>query len=131
MPMMENTTRLKTWVGNYSFAVDGGGTGAKTLRSEDGPIPTGSVVTGGYLDVTTAFTTAASGEAAVAVEGAGDLIAATVVSGAPYSTTGRKDVIVDATGSTAIKTTAARSPTLTISVGAITAGVAKLVLFYV
>lgn len=131
MPMMENTTRLKTWVGEYSFAIDAGGTGAKTWRSNDGPIPAGSVITGGYMDVTTAFTAAANGEAAVSVEGANDLISATVVAGAPYSTTGRKDVIVDATGSTAIKTTAARSPALTISVAAITAGVAKLVLFYV
>jgi hypothetical protein len=131
MGIIGGTGRVKSWSGNYSFAVDAGAVGPITLRSNDGAIPNGSIVVGGFLDVTGAFTTSASGEAAIAVNSAGDLVAATVVSGAPYSTTGLKDLVVDASGSTAIKLTADRSPTLTISVGAITAGICRLVLFYV
>lgn len=130
MAIMEGTRAVKTWIGDYSFAVDGGGTGTITLRSESGPIPTGAVVVAGYLDVTTAFTTAASGTGAISVNSAGDMVAATIVSGAPYSTTGLKDIVPTAIGSTSVKTTASRAPTFAIAVGAITAGVFKLVLLY-
>jgi hypothetical protein len=130
MAIMEGTRAAKAWTGEYSFAVDGGGTGTYTLRSNDGPIPSGSYVTGGVLDITAQFTTAASGQGAIAVEAANDLVSATIVSGAPYSTTGQKDIVPDATGSTAIQLTAARSPTFAISVGAITAGAFTLVLYY-
>ena len=131
MAIIENTRSPKTWIGTYSFARDGGAVGAITLTSEDGPIPNGSLVTSGVLDVTTAFTTAASGTGAISVNAADDVVAATIVSGAPYSSTGRKSVIPVATGATAIKTTAARSPAFTIATGAITAGAFKLTLYYV
>jgi hypothetical protein len=130
MPIIEGTRGLKSWTGSYSFAVDGGAIGAIVLRSNDGPIPNGSVVTGGVLQVTTALTTGDAAEGALHVNAANDLVSATVVSGAPYSSTGNKDVIVDATGSTAITLTASRSPTFTISVGTVTAGVFSLTLFY-
>ncbi len=130
MAIMEGTRALKVWQGDYSFAVDGGDTGTYTLRSNDGPIPAGSYVVAGVLDVATGFTTAASGTGALAVEGANDLVSATVVSGAPYSTTGNKSILPVATGATAIETTAARNPTFAIAVGAITAGVFKLILLY-
>lgn len=130
MPTIEGTRNLKSWVGEYDFAIDGGAVGAITLRSEDGPIPNNSYIIASALDVLTAFTTAASGQAAVAVNSAGDLIAAAVVSGAPYSTTGLKSTTQVGTGATMIKTTAARSPTITISVGAITAGKCRLVITY-
>jgi hypothetical protein len=101
-----------------------------TLRSDDGPLPNGSYVTGGLLDVTTQFTTGTSATGALTVEGANDLVSATIVSGAPFSTTGQKDIVPDATGSTALELTAARNPALVVGTGTITAGAFKLVLFY-
>jgi hypothetical protein len=130
MAIMEGTRSPKAWTGTYSFARDGGAVSTITLTSDDGPIPNGAVVTGGVLDVTTLFTTAASGTGAISVNAANDLVSATIVSGAPYSTTGQKDIVPDSTGSTAIKTTAARSPTFAIATGAITAGAFTLTLYY-
>jgi hypothetical protein len=130
MAIMEGTRAAKTWTGEYAFGTDGGAEGAIVLRSNDGPIPSGAYVTGGVLDVTAGFTTGASGTGALHVNGANDLVSATIVSGAPYSTTGQKDIIPDSTGSTAIELTAARNPTFTIATGALTAGAFTLVLFY-
>jgi hypothetical protein len=130
MSVIEGTTKLKAWKGSYDFAVDGGAVGTITLRSVDGAMPIGSVVEGGYFEVNTGFTTGASGTGALQVEGAGDLLAATIVSGAPWSTTGRKSVLPAFTGATTLKTTAARKPAFVIATGAITAGKFDLVLFY-
>lgn len=115
----------------YDFAVDGGGVGAKSMRavgSTPGSLPSGFVITDSIVEILTPFTTAASGQGAVAVESAGDVVAAAVVSGAPYSTAGRKAGIPQS-AATSVKTTAARTPSFTISVGAITAGKLYLVLF--
>jgi hypothetical protein len=130
MPIIEGTGRLKTWTGNYSFAVDGGATSTITLRSNDGPIPNGAVVVGGVLSVTSGFTTGTSATGALQVNAANDLVSATIVSGAPFSTTGNKDIVPDATGSTAITLTAERNPALVIGTGTVTAGVFSLVLYY-
>lgn len=130
MPIMEGTKGLKSWRGDYSFAVDGGAIGAIILRSNDGPIPAGSIIWGGTLEVTTLFTTGSAATAAVHVEAANDLISATVVSGAPYSTTGRKAIIPVMTATTTVKTTVPRAPTITIATGTVTAGVARLILLY-
>jgi hypothetical protein len=67
---------------------------------------------------------------AISLEGANDLVAATVVSGAPYSTTGRKSVIPAATGLTSVKTTVARALVATIAVGTVTAGKGRVVVAY-
>jgi hypothetical protein len=131
MPIIEGTRSPKTWRGSYSFAVDGGAIGTITLRSDDSAIPSGSVVTGGYLDVTTLFTTGTAATGALQVQTANDLQTATVVSGAPFSTTGVKDLVPDETGSTAIKLTANRSPAFLIASGTVTAGAFTLVLNYV
>lgn len=133
MPIIEGTTGLKTAVGEYDFAVDGGAIGAITLRStgsNSNQIPAGAVVTGGYLEIDTLFTTGTSATMAISIEGAGDLVAATVVSGAPYSTTGRKSIIPAATGATSVKTTVPRSLVATIAVGTVTAGKGRVVVFY-
>lgn len=131
MPIIEGTGRYKTWTGDYSFAVDGGAVSTITLRSNDGPIPSGSYITGGFVDVTdTPDSANSTATIAITVEGANDIISAAAVSGAPWSTTGRKDIVPDATGSTAIKTTAARSPGAVVAVQALTEGVFKVVLFY-
>jgi hypothetical protein len=131
MPIQEGTRGLKTWKGTYSFAVDGGAISTITLRSDDGPLPKGSVVVAGYVDVATAPTSGGAATIAVQVEGAGDTVAAAAVSGAPWSTTGVKNVIENATGSTAVKTTAERGPKIVIAAATLTAGVFTVVLLYI
>lgn len=135
MPVIEGTSRVKTAMAELDFAVDGGAVSSITLRAADvngGTVPIGSVITSGYVDVLTALTSS-GGTATVALtlEGAGDLVAAAAVSGAPWSTTGRKSIVPVATGATAVKTTAARALTATIAVQALTAGKLRVVVFYV
>lgn len=130
MSVSEGTTELKTWKGVYDFAVDGGAVSTIPLRSNDGQIPNGSIVLGGWLEVETGFTTGASATGAIQVEAANDTVNATSVAGAPFSTTGRKSIIPVFTGATTLKTTAARSPSLVIGTGAVTAGKCNLVLVY-
>lgn len=130
MPTMEGTARLKTWEGAYDFDVDGGATGTIVLRSDDGPLPIGAYVTGGLMDVTDALDSGGSATGAVQVNAANDIINAAAFDGAPWSTAGQKDIIPDATGSTAIELTAARQPAFVIGGADLTAGAFKLVLFY-
>src|SRR2546423_100813 len=130
MAIIEGTKLLKTYVGEYDFAVDGGAISTITLRSNDGPIPNGSVVEEGYWETLTGFTTGTAAVMGVQVEAANDLIASTIVSGAPYSTTGQKSILPVATGASSVKTTAARSPAVVIATGTVTAGKGRLVLHY-
>lgn len=135
MPVIEGTSRIKEASGEYDFAVDGGAVSTITLRSAGGAslgntIPAGSVITGGYLEVDTAVTSGGAATLGVNSEGAGDLVAGTVVSGAPWSTTGRKSLIPAFTGATSLKTTAARSLAVTVGVAALTAGKFRVVVFY-
>jgi len=96
-------------------------------------LPIHAIVVGGFFDVNTAFTTAASGQLAIHVQGANDIQAAAVVSGAPFSTIGRKAIVPKANTpeSTSVKTTAAREITCTVSVGALSAGKLTGYLYYV
>jgi hypothetical protein len=130
MPTIEGTRALKTWVGEYDFAVDGGAISTIPLRSNDGPIPTGSYISQSVVDVLTPFTTGTAATAALTAEAAGDIVAATVVSGAPYSTGGLKSTVQVGTGATMIKTTAARSPSIVIATGTVTAGKLRLIIEY-
>lgn len=130
MAVIEGTRLQKTWKGEYDFAVDGGAISTIALRSDDGPIPNGSYIESGVLDVLTPFTTGTAATAALTVEAANDIVSATIVSGAPYSTTGNKSIVPAGTGATAIKTTAARSPSIVIATGTVTAGKCRLVLIY-
>jgi len=135
MPVIEATRKLKTAVGEYDFAVDGGAIGAITLRSAANDslgnnIPAGSVIQGGYIEVDTLLTTGTAATGAISVQSANDLQTATVVSGAPFSTTGIKSITPAFTGATAIKTTAARSLTFTIATGTVTAGKFRVVVYY-
>src|SRR6185503_15870237 len=107
MSVIGGTQDLKVYSGEYDFAVDGGAIGTIVLRASpgsQGPIPAGAIILGGLMEVDTLFTTASGATMAITVEGAGDIIAATVVSGAPYSTTGRKSIIPVFTGATTVKT---------------------------
>ena len=126
MAVIPGTRNFKSWVGFYDFAVDGGGTGTITLRSNDGPIPIGSVILDGYLDVTTACLSA-TGTIALQAEAAADLLAATAQAGL---TLGRKSIIPSGAGANAVKTTADRQPAMVIATAAFTAGVFTLVLQY-
>lgn len=128
-PVIEGTDRLKTVEAVYDFAVDGGAVGTITMRNDDSTgnsVPNGSVVTGGYVDVETSALSG-TGTIAITLESAGDVLAATGQAGL---TAGRKSIIPAGTGATSIKTTAARSITLTIATAAFTAGKLRVVLFY-
>jgi hypothetical protein len=130
MAVIEGTGDIKTYRGEYDFAVDGGAISTIPLRSSDGPIPAGSYILSGVLDVLTGFTTGTAAVAGLQAEAANDLVASTIVSGAPYSTTGLKSIIPVGAGATAVKTTAARTPSMVVATGTITAGKCRLVLIY-
>lgn len=135
MSIMAGTTALKEAAGEFDFAVDGGAVSTITLRSKKNvstgnTIPAGSVIMGGYVEVDTVFTSGGAATVAITAESAGDLVAAAAVSGAPWSTTGRKSQIPAFTGATTVKTTARRSITLTIAAATLTAGAGRVVVFY-
>lgn len=124
------TPSLKVARARWDFSVDGGAVGDIAIGST-GQIPAGAYIVGGYAQVDTAVTGGGSATLAIKVEGAGDIVAAAAVSGAPWSTTGFKDIVPDSTGSTVVVTTAARTITATVGTAALTAGVVDVVLFYV
>lgn len=126
MPIMEGTRALKTWAGDYDFAVDGGAIGTIVLRSNDGQIPAAAVIEGGVLDVGTSCASA-TGTMALQIEAAADTLAATAAAGL---TAGRKSLIPAFTGATTLKTTVPRSPSLVIATAAFTAGAFRAIVFY-
>lgn len=115
----------------YDFAVDGGAIGTIPISDGQDKIPANAVILGGFVEVDTAVTSGGAGTLAIQVESAGDIIAAAAVSGAPWSTTGRKSVIPVFTGATTVKTTAARDISAVIAAAALTAGVVDVTLFWV
>lgn len=120
---------VKVARGRYDFAVDGGAVSTIDLTST-AQIPANAVILGGFVEVDTAPTSGGAGTVAVQVEAAGDIVAAAAVSGAPWSTTGRKSVIPVFTGATTVKTTAARKIQAVVAAAALTAGAFDVVLFY-
>lgn len=115
----------------YDFARHGGavstiGLSGKTI------IPSGAVVQGGYVDITTPLTSGGAATIAAQINAANDLLTAVAVASwaagrfnvLPAPTTGAL------TASTAVKTTAARDISVVIAVAALTAGVAEFVVFY-
>lgn len=134
MPIIEGTDRIKTAVGEYDFAVDGGAVSTITLRGSGAlgaGVPSGAVITGGYVEVDTVLTSGGAATAGVDLEGTSDIVASGVISAAPWSSTGRKSVIPAGTGVTSVKTTTAtRSIKLSIGVAALTAGKFRVVLFF-
>jgi hypothetical protein len=98
-------------------------------------IPINAIVVGGFVQVNTLFTSASTntGTIAISVEGANDIITAAAVSGAPYSSIGKKAIVPKANTpeSTGILLTAAREITCTVAVAALTAGKLTGFLFYV
>lgn len=128
-PIMEGTRGIKEWKGEYDFAVDGGAVSTLTLRSDDGGLPAGAIIEGGLLEVETILT-GATATVAVQAEAAGDIQATAAISGAPWSTTGRKNVVPAFTGATTVKTTVVRNPAIVIATAALTAGKFRVILFY-
>jgi hypothetical protein len=113
---------LRVIKASYSFASDGGAVGAINLLSSS-EIPSGAIILGGLLEVVTPPTSGGAATVAIAVESAGDMVAAAAISGAPWSSAGRQSVVPVFTGATSVKTTAARNVTATVAVAALTAGV--------
>ena len=110
----------------YSFAVNGGAVGDIVLTQGD-TIPSGAIILGGLVEVTTQVTSGGAATIAIKVEGAADILAALAVAS---WTVGRKTVIPVFTGATTVKTTAARSITATVATAALTAGVFNVYLVY-
>lgn len=124
-----NQNALQCIVARYDFAVHGGAVSSIGMRVR---IPSGSIICNTLLDVITAPTSGGSATIAVTSEGAGDIVAATSIASAPWSTTGRKVGIPDfATATDAVKTTAERELTVTIATAALTAGKFDVYIFYV
>lgn len=97
-------------------------------------LPALAIVVGGFFDVNTLFTSAAgTATIAISVEGANDIQAAAAVSGAPYSTIGRKAIVPKANTpeSTSVKATVAREIVCTVAVQALLTGKLTGYLFYV
>lgn len=98
-------------------------------------IPINAIVMGGFVVVHTLFTSAGgnAGTIAISIQSANDIISAAAVSGAPYSSIGRKAIVpkVNTPESTSIELTAARAMTATVATQALTAGKLTVFLFYV
>lgn len=121
---------LRAARGDYSFAADGGAVGTIALMGATS-IPSGSIIVGGLIEVTTPPTSGGAATIALQIEGAGDVLAAAAVSGAPWSTAGRKSVIPAFTGATSLKTTAARDISAVVATAALTAGAFTVYVFYI
>ena len=98
-------------------------------------LPDGALVVGGVFVVDTKFTSAETntGTIAIHVESAADIVAAAAVSGAPYSSTGKKAIVpkINTPESTSILLTEDREITCTVAVAALTAGKLSGFLIYV
>lgn len=98
-------------------------------------LPIHAIAVGGFIDVNTKFDSDATdaGTIAISLEAANDIISAAAVSGAPYSTIGRKAIVPKANTpeSTSLKCTAAREITCTVAVEALLSGKLTGYLYYV
>jgi hypothetical protein len=117
--------------GRYDFAVDGGAQSTIAITSGT-PIPSGSTVIGGYVDVLTQCT-GATATIACQVEGANDILTAVAIAS---WTTGLKNVLPAPTtgaltASTAVRTTAARNISIVIATANLTAGKFDVVLYVI
>lgn len=98
-------------------------------------LPIHSIVVGGFIDVNTKFDSDATdaGTIAIHVQAANDIISAAAVSGAPFSTAGRKAIVPKANTpeSTSVKCTAAREITVTVAEEPLLTGKLTGYLYYV
>lgn len=113
----------------YKFSDDGGAISSIALF-RDVVIPAGAIIVEGGLDVIVSPTSGGAATLGLTLESAGDLIAAAAISGAPWSTLGRKNLIPQ-TWATSVKTTAARDVLAVVGAFALTAGEFDVYLKYV
>lgn len=108
----------------WDFAVNGGAVSSIPLTQINGPLPNNLIIQNASMDIISALTGGAGATGAVTSgQAANDLVIATLVAGAPFSTTGPKVTIpLLGTVATWVKTTAQRSPALVVAVNAFTAG---------
>ena len=119
------------WDGEDSAGADNSAAGAHGVGVT---IPDAAIVVGGFFETNVVFDSAAhTATIAIHVNAANDIQTAAAVSGAPWSTTGRKAITPKANTpeSTSIKLTAAREITCTVAVQALTAGKLIGYLYYV
>src|SRR5262245_55003544 len=104
----------------YDFAVQGGAAGTIAI----GALQQGEIIIGGFFVVATALTSGGAARVGIDSEGTGDILATALVSGAPWSTTGKKAIVpkINTPESTSITTTAGRNINVNITVAALTAG---------
>lgn len=113
----------------YDFDTDGGAVGAITLRGPS--LPTGAVITGGYLYNTTAWTSGGSATISLGIltDDVAGIKAATAV--ATVGAAGAIALIQTGVAANVSEiTTASRDITMTIAVAALTAGASCLVVEY-
>lgn len=96
-------------------------------------LPIHAIIVGGFVDVNTAFTGEASATLAIHAQAANDIISAAAVSGAPFSTIGRKAITPKANTpeTTGVKTTAEREITCTVAAAALLTGKLTGYLYFV
>lgn len=128
IPDVDGLTAVKEVRATFDFAKLGGAIGSIALPVT---LPEGAIVMDGMVHVLTAVTSGGAATVALQLEAAGDIVAAAAVTGAPWSTTGLKDIVPAGTAATAVKTTVARKPTVVIATAALTAGKFRVFLRYV
>jgi hypothetical protein len=98
-------------------------------------LPAHAIVTGGFYDVNTPFTSDSTdaGTLAIHVEGANDILSAVAIDSNDPATKGRKAIIPKANTpeSTSVKTTEAREITVTVAVEELLTGKLTGYLYYV
>jgi hypothetical protein len=138
-PIIETTVaegtpgpRKKIARGVYDFAVDGGAVSTIALMGATN-IPSGAIITGGFIEVHTQLTSGGAATIAVQVNAANDILPAVAVAS---WTTGIKKIIPasaganDLSAAAVVKTTAARDISIVIAAAALTAGRFSVVLEY-
>jgi phage-related tail protein len=135
MPVTEVARGIRHAAGEYDFAVDGGAISTIVMRSSPADplgndIPNNAVILGGYIEVDTLLTSGGAASVGINSEAVGDILATALISGAPWSTTGRKSIIPVFTGVTTVKTSARRTLAVAITAATVTAGKFRVVLVY-
>lgn len=136
-------TRAHAVAGEATGLVDitAAGTGDQTFVSVLGigahylgaTLPDNALVIGGGVEVLTTCTDGDGDDAtlALSINGANDLVSATVGGAGTVWAAGNQDIIPDSTGGTAIKLTAACELTLTVAVDRLSAGKMRVWLLYI
>jgi hypothetical protein len=113
---------------------DTAGVANTTVAAHPTPVelPAHAIIVGGFFDVNTVFT-GVGASIALHVETANDIQTAAAISGAPWSSIGRKAIVPKANTpeSTSIKTTQSRKVTATVSGAVLTAGKLTGYLYYI